>query len=288
MVPHPFLFIKEGFSGRVYNSLSFTPAPRAGRGGSGEDHRKDGGTMNLAGQAKFYLTLGGRRALYVLLRKRNGPRRVALASFPRSGSTWVRHLLEKATGEECGSIYNDRIMPRGAEGVAVKTHGLDSHLFTHALHLVRNPLDAVESYFEWTRERKKSSPPEWEKFVTENISYWCIHTRHWLGSPGRLFTVRYEDLLGDTPGTLEAVCRWLGHDLPGERINEAVEASRIDKMRRINPDRGRTFFRRGTAGASRACYSPEQIRRIEAKAGPLLRKLRYPSLLDEGSRPTAP
>jgi hypothetical protein len=239
--------------------------------------------MHLARQAHFYLTLAGRRALYILLGKKNGPRRVALASFPRSGSTWVRHLLEAATGEECGSIYDDRIMPRTGVGVVVKTHGLDSHLFTHALHLVRNPLDAIESYYQWTRDRKgESAAPEWEEFVADNVSYWCIHTRHWLGSPGRVLTVRYEDLVGDTPGTLEKICRWLGYDLPRARIDEAVEASHIDRMRGINPVHGKKFFRRGVVGASRECYSPELTERIEKKAGPLLRRLGYGSLFEAG------
>ena len=33
---------------------------------------------------------------------------VALASFPGSGNTWVRYLIERATGIYTGSIYNDK------------------------------------------------------------------------------------------------------------------------------------------------------------------------------------
>ena len=32
---------------------------------------------------------------------------VALASFPGSGNTWVRYLIERATGFYTGSSYND-------------------------------------------------------------------------------------------------------------------------------------------------------------------------------------
>lgn len=69
--------------------------------------------------------------------------RIALASFPRSGNTWVRFLLENATGQPCGSLYRDRVMPRGEDGIAIKTHELDSSRYARAIHLVRNPFDAI-------------------------------------------------------------------------------------------------------------------------------------------------
>lgn len=56
---------------------------------------------------------------------------VALASFPGSGNTWVRGLLEKATGICTGSIYCDgTLLVSGMAGefmqsgtvIAVKTH----------------------------------------------------------------------------------------------------------------------------------------------------------------------
>ena len=37
---------------------------------------------------------------------------IALASFPGSGNTWVRYLLQQATGIITGSIYKDRALLR--------------------------------------------------------------------------------------------------------------------------------------------------------------------------------
>lgn len=270
--------VQEERAPTVYNGSVSVPRPPFGRGMDQSPEHKERMVGNLVRQARFFVTESRRRGLYTLLGKKHGPRRVALASFPRSGNTWVRHLLEESTGEKSGSIYQDRIMPRGGEGVVVKTHGLDSHLFTHAVHLVRNPLDAIESYYQWTLDRRDDTP-EWADFVDDNISYWFLHTRHWLRSPGHVTLIRYEDLIDDTAGHLEEICRWLGYDLPRERIAEAVESSRIDKMRKLNPVHGEKFFRRGVVGASREHYTDEQVRQVAAKARPLLLRLGYGDML---------
>ena len=61
-----------------------------------------------------------------------GPK-VALASYPGSGNTWVRYLLQQLSGVLTGSIYKDRKLKKGgfpAEGIddgsviAIKTHEL--------------------------------------------------------------------------------------------------------------------------------------------------------------------
>ena len=66
------------------------------------------------------------------LRSKEGPL-TALASKPGSGNTWVRHLLQLATGIQTGSIFNEQRLKRNGfpgEGIvngsviAIKTHNL--------------------------------------------------------------------------------------------------------------------------------------------------------------------
>ena len=91
---------------------------------------------------------------------------VALISFHGSGNTWVRYLLEQATGVYTGSIYCDRTLKLEFPGeqivsgsvVAVKTHQCDTtelpkdvqlalgkQRYDRAILLVRNPFDALIS-----------------------------------------------------------------------------------------------------------------------------------------------
>lgn len=91
---------------------------------------------------------------------------VALVSFHGSGNTWVRHLVEQATGIFTGSIYCDPGLKSVFPGesivsgnvIVIKTHRSDSvelpddvKLFTQktsydkAIVIVRNPYDALVS-----------------------------------------------------------------------------------------------------------------------------------------------
>ena len=96
---------------------------------------------------------------------------VALASFPGSGNTWTRTLLEQATGVYTGSIYRDEsLVTAGFEGeclvsrnvIAVKTHGTYepgvnqriSVQFDAVIYIIRNLHDALVS--EYSRRRTRS------------------------------------------------------------------------------------------------------------------------------------
>lgn len=84
---------------------------------------------------------------------------VALASFPGSGNTWLRYLLQQATGVYTGSVYKDYgLLKSGfpAESVSnssvlvVKTHEHGSTAwakFKKAILLVRDPGKAILAEF---------------------------------------------------------------------------------------------------------------------------------------------
>lgn len=85
----------------------------------------------------------------------NGTRRrvVGLASFPGSGNTWVRGMLQKATGICTGSVYCDGYLKMNefpGESVVspsvlvVKTHeSPPSDVFDTAIVIMRNPFHAL-------------------------------------------------------------------------------------------------------------------------------------------------
>ena len=88
---------------------------------------------------------------------------IALASFPGSGNTWVRGLLQQVTGFCTGSLYCDASLRRHGfvgEGIAtgsvlvVKTHrpsffatrsGQSKNSFQLAIFIIRDPYDAIIS-----------------------------------------------------------------------------------------------------------------------------------------------
>lgn len=91
---------------------------------------------------------------------------IALISFHGSGNTWLRYLLEQATGIFTGSIYCDGLLKSVFPGesiasgnvIAIKTHNADTRAlpigvqvaagrekYHKAILLVRNPFDALIS-----------------------------------------------------------------------------------------------------------------------------------------------
>ena len=90
--------------------------------------------------------------------KPKGPK-VALASFPGSGNTWLRYLLQQATGILTGSVYKDYALLKNgfpAENVSngsvlvVKTHEFGPKArkpFDRVVLLVRNPFASLQAEF---------------------------------------------------------------------------------------------------------------------------------------------
>ena len=84
---------------------------------------------------------------------------MALASFPGSGNTWLRYLIQQATGFLTGSVYKDYALKNNgfpAESVcngsvlAVKTHEFGPRArstFEKVILLVRDPFASLQAEF---------------------------------------------------------------------------------------------------------------------------------------------
>ena len=112
---------------------------------------------------------------------------IALASFPGSGNTWVRGLIQGVTGLCTGAIYCDRTLRktgfpgesiRSGIALVVKTHHEDPRwtgiyydksapfsyfkevehipVYTSAIFLLRNPFDSLVS--EYSRQLRQEQP----------------------------------------------------------------------------------------------------------------------------------
>jgi len=213
--------------------------------------------------------------------------RTALASFPRSGNTWLRYLIELATGEASGSVYDDRIMPRGRDGIVIKTHLRNCSEFDRAIHLVRNPFDAIESYFHWKRDIQGDASVDWAQHVRQSAVEWREHTLHWLsqgneGSRDRGIEarslrrlVRYEDLRANPLRELQGVLDWLGCDAADDACRSAVEQAALERMRALHPTLGAQFFRKANVGEGRSAFDDELVHAVTATLSDLLGRFGY-------------
>jgi hypothetical protein len=167
-------------------------------------------------------------------------------------------MIEEATGRTSGSVYQDRVLTRGEEGIVIKTHELDSYRYTHSIHLIRNPYDVIDSYFSYLKEIIECKDLEWSTHVIQSIQEWKAHTAHWLNVRYPVLRVRYEDLVADTPRELERVLSWLGYNISLQKLSSVVESAQLEKMREVAPAIGNNFFRRGQVGGGITKFNEEQ------------------------------
>ncbi|XP_068082080.1 uncharacterized protein [Anabrus simplex] len=178
----------------------------------------------------------------------------ALVSFPGSGNTWVRYLLETASGVFTGSVYTDRqIIIKGFYGEAVppdcgctavqKTHGFslaglvpigvgqraaEVKLFRgRGILLVRNPYEALLSYRNFLygghtgfAPHNKFIGPEWERFASQLAVVWRDLAATWINyTRGReAMVLHFEMLRLDPRHDLRRVLEYLGIAVDERRL----------------------------------------------------------------------
>jgi hypothetical protein len=213
---------------------------------------------------------------------------VALISFPGSGNTWIRGLLEKATGICTGSVYCDGLIWKSGsvgEGInsssvlVVKTHNSRQHWYKAAIFILRNPYDALVSGYKWlvSWKRKGSNPhtmeldnsmfednPQWQKYFTSYIKYWRsvvvnVVLRDRCDRP--VLVVRYEDVKNNRTAEVLRMLEFL-----------KVTRSPVDVAQRLEEDA--TLFQRNHSSKVFEPYTKKKRDVVQRNLKDLIAQLR--------------
>jgi len=170
---------------------------------------------------------------------------VALASQIRTGNSWVRYLVEAATGIVTEAVY----MREGAlrtpeetwynengfkaqanrtvvdgESVLVKTHEYTDTDFvklsdySRAIRIIRFPLD-IEPWYRFVKTQWHSDPMQ--AFVERCAQFLKWHLA-WNCFAGEQLFIRYEDLKANTSCVLKRILDFLNYKYTEKSINRAV------------------------------------------------------------------
>ena len=237
------------------------------------------------------------------------PSDVFLASFPRSGSTWLSFLLHGLCGGEkdesgfravdttiAGIGHHSEIeRTQAGGGRLIRTHYTYRPRYRNAIFMVRDPRDVMLSLCEYNAFLNFQSydlDTSQGKFIDgtlEPFGGWKQHVESWLNSGltlGKdLFWIRYEDMKKDPIAILAGLMDFLGHKRSPEQIAEVVENNRIEKMRKREEEAGvgyfgvvptdKRFVGKGEVGGWRDKLTPDQVRRMSDYAGDLMVRLGY-------------
>ena len=184
----------------------------------------------------------------------------ALASFPGSGNTWLRYLVQGASGIFTGSIYGNQDLATGGfpgevrdhtDGSTIlqKTHchficHIDNHVDMfggRAIVIIRNPYKAILSYWNLITTHSQSNianetrfqTKTFRAFVISEAAGWLDVIEFWTKFGKNLYFVAYEDLCKDP---IEEIRKLLRH------LNIAEQEDRLHCVRK-NLE-GNFFFRR--------------------------------------------
>jgi len=176
-----------------------------------------------------------------------------LASFPGSGNTWVRLMLEYASGTLTGSLYNDdelkRVLP--AEGntenvLAVKAHLTPDQYLSRLprtakiVLLTRHPFKAIWADFQRRagvleeatahvhviRDLGPGLKRVFDGFATCMACKWALYALAHATTRVPVYYARYEDFLEDAPKAISDISKFLGffHD------NNDKESQRRERL----------------------------------------------------------
>lgn len=242
-----------------------------------------------------------RRVRYAGLR----PDDALIASYPRSGSTWLRFVLtEVLAGESEWDAVNE-IVPYVGEhrsappllasgGRLVKTHEITSGPCLRAAYLVRDPRDVVLSEHRLSQRGGSTMTledyvPRWLEGRESPFGRWDDHVIMWTHGPlearGDLLTIRFEDLKANTADVVAKVLGFLGAKVDRAAIDRAVDANTLARMKekedRASPkdvkrhDGTHRFVGQGAAAGWRGSMPPPLASMIGAAFEPTLRELGY-------------
>jgi hypothetical protein len=254
------------------------------------------------------MAMVGRRVLrrpVVLVRSKGvNSNDVLLASFPRSGNTWLRFLLFEALTRRAAQfqevhtaipyVFAHASAPRLVQdGRILKTHEIHGRIPCNAIYVVRDVRDVVLSEYR-VAVRGGQSRRDFDSFLraflkgrTSVFGTWMDHVNHWTRpnmAEGRFLLLRYEDLRQDTEGVLRTILEFLGVG-DASYVEAAVLNNSVRLMREKEKQAPASLFKtvrpnmhfigEGNAGGWREQLNESQVRLIDRESGETLAQFGY-------------
>lgn len=213
-------------------------------------------------------------------------RRDAVVSFPKSGRTWLRVMLDDLG---CDVAWTHAGASHGEGRQMQKLHTWPALKYRRIVFLHRDPRDTVVSGYHQSRLRRDGYDGTLSDFIRdprhglEKILHFNALWLKLAETRGGMMVSSYEALQADTEAELARIAAFLGAEVTAEQIAAVVAASRFEKMQAreragayaerygkaltpADPSRPESFkVRRGKVGGYRDELSAEDIAWCDAR-----------------------
>ncbi len=229
-----------------------------------------------------------------------------ITSWPRSGNTWMRYMLFFALfpEQEWDLLSIEKQMPtidrRGIKQLADQMAQQPFRLFkshesfqkymlrAKTVYIVRNGMDATVSLYNYRKQISHLAMP-FSKFLHRTLKNrnrfgaWHHHVATWLEHENSesVLIIHYEDMVKDAATELDRTLRFLGFNLPRERIDHAVTQSNLNRVengfKKYAETREREFKKSlgGSSGMGMKLMSEEDRALFMRYSGDMMRRLGY-------------
>ena len=231
------------------------------------------------------------------------PSDVFVASYPRSGNTWLRFMLfEILLGQSPSFNHVDQVVPDiGKQGKAsrvlprqgrlIKTHEPYRPEYKKAIYLVRDARDVALSEFNYQKALGFTGD-DFDDFLgrflrgTVNpFGSWTAHVDSWVRAKdegrARILLVRFDEMRHEPEASLGKMMEFLEVPVAADVIQRAVANNSVQRMRdqeKKNPvkasAKGR-FIGSGAVEGWREKFTETQAQSVQKCAGNILSRLGY-------------
>lgn len=154
-----------------------------------------------------------------------------LISFPRTGSHWLRMIMELYFGKP--SLRRAFFYPNATDFTCYHWHDVDltTQGVKSVLYLYRDPVDTIYSTLRYHKE---------DVTRAQRVRYWTgVYARHltkWMfeeSSATRKTVIRYEGLRTDPAREFRAVCAHIGVPMDENRLRDAMAQVSKDRLKEL-------------------------------------------------------
>ena len=211
---------------------------------------------------------------------------VLVASYPRSGNTWVRNLLADIvlqvhgintdihSCEDTDSVIPD-IHQKQLTNIderlklpyrLIKTHDVFNPLVQKTIYIFRETADALCSYYHFLKDiSKKKDVGDIDSFCINTLGEWYKHVYSYVNAykskGAKILFVSYELLHEDPITALLSISEFLGLEVNKKMCARAVKNQEFQKHK----NQSVTFYRKGVIGSSREDLKETTLKYIEEK-----------------------
>ena len=227
-----------------------------------------------------------------------GHKIVWIASYPKSGNTWVRLFLaaylantDSLDPNVIASLrlpYLAKLAESGDKDVIIKTHVLNANwhntamippsVTRRALYIVRHPFDVCVSFakhmgLSFDDAVASMGNPSFaigsDMQIKQPLHTWSTHVSSWLGATGfERLTIRYEDMMLRPYQTFANIITFMGMGVENDKIDRALASTDFDRLKDVEKQKGfleasdkndQGFFRSGQIGGFKGVLNDKQI-----------------------------